>query len=58
METKQPATKKPMDQQWNQRGNFKNTLRKTTMKTQPYKIYGMQQKKKKKYIYIYIYMYN
>ena len=44
METKQHATKKPMDQQGNQKGNFKNTLRKATMKTQPYKIHGMQQK--------------
>ena len=26
------------------KGKFKNTMRQLTMKTQPYKIYGMQQK--------------
>ena len=29
---------------WNQKENFKNTLRQMTMKTLPYKIYRMQQK--------------
>ena len=40
METKQHATLK---NQWVKR-KFKSTVRKTTMKTQPFKIYGMPQK--------------
>ena len=44
METKQHVTKKPISQQWNQRGNKKIKLRQMTMKTESYKIYGMQQK--------------
>ena len=45
METKQHATKKPIGQQRNQRKS-ENTLRQMKMKikTQLYKIYGMQQK--------------
>jgi len=35
--------KKSMGQRWNQK-KFKNTLKQMTMKTKPYKIYGMQQK--------------
>ena len=43
MDTKLCATKKPKGQQRNQKGNDKITLKNTTMKTQPYKIYAMQQ---------------
>ena len=39
METKLCATKKPKGQ----KGNEKITLKNTTMKTQPYKMYSMQQ---------------
>ena len=34
-----------MGQWWNQKEKLKYTLRQMTMKTQPYKIYGVQQKK-------------
>ena len=44
MEIKLSATEKPMHQQGNQKGNQKNTSRQMTMKTQPFKIYGMPQR--------------
>ena len=43
METKQNVTKKSVSQWWNQRGN-KKYLEIDDNKTQPYKIYGAQQK--------------
>ena len=43
METKQHATKKPLGQTKSKK-KLKNTLRQMTMKTQPYKIYGLQKK--------------
>ena len=43
METKQYATNKPVDQQWNQREKQKMPET-NVIKTQPYKIYRMQRK--------------
>ena len=42
--TKQHATKKTNGSTRKSNSKLKNTLRQTTMKTQLYKIYGMQQK--------------
>ena len=44
METKQHATKKTSASIMKSKRKFKNTLRQITMKTQPYKICGLQQK--------------
>ena len=46
MRQKQHANKKTNGSVLKSRGNYqlKNTLRQMTMKRQPYKIYGMQQK--------------
>ena len=44
MKTKQQATKKDNGSTRKSKRKLKNTLRQMTMKTQPYKIYGMQQK--------------
>ena len=41
METKKHDTKKQMGQQGNQMGKLKNTLKQMTMKTQPFKTFGM-----------------
>ena len=44
MEIKQHATKKTNGSMMKPKRKLKNTLRQMTMKTQPYKIYGIQQK--------------
>ena len=44
METKQHATKKTNVSTRKSKRKLKNTLRQSTMKTQPYKIYGMHKK--------------
>ena len=44
MQSKQHATKKPMVNE-EKKQKLKNTLRQMIMKTQPFKIYGMLQKK-------------
>ena len=44
METKQHATKKNNGLMMNSKRKSENTLKQMTMKIQPYKIYGIQQK--------------
>ena len=44
METKEHATEKTNGSMMKSKRKLKNTSRQTIMKTQPYKIYGMQQK--------------
>ena len=44
METKKHATKKPVGQGGNQKGNLKKTSTRLTMKVQPFKIYMILQK--------------
>ena len=44
LETKQHATKETNGSTMKSKRKLKNTVVQVTMKTQPYKIYGMQQK--------------
>ena len=52
METKEDATKKNQWVNEEIKGKFKNTSRQMTMKTQPFKIYGVPQKQFLKFIVI------